>query len=170
MGRFRLPANEAMDTILKERYTLRDASQRREPREFAQEILRASRDAGFTNVKNQLDVIYNGIDPELRRDVRRPKERTTLSDFLEDIEDLKHDWWTFASRHNSSRFASQQGPSSHNRPPQNQGNGQYQSQNHLRNSMPNIAKSCIWKHAETITSTQRLPKDNRHFFHPRGLF
>ena len=40
----------------------------------------------------------------------------------------------------------------------------------LKHSMPNIAKSCIWKHAETITSTQRLPKDNCHFFHPRGLF
>ena len=85
---------------------MRDAGQRREPREYAQKILGASKDTGFTTTKNQLDVIYTGIDHELRRDIRRPKERTTSSGFLEDIEDLKNDWWTFGSRH-SSRFQSQ---------------------------------------------------------------
>ena len=101
IDKFKAPANVAMDTLLKEKYTLRDASQRREPGEYAQNILRASKDAGFTSTKNQLDVIYNGIDPELRRGVRRPKEKTTISDFLDDLEDFKHDWWILASRHGS---------------------------------------------------------------------
>ena len=140
VDRFKAPSNVAIESLLKERYTLRDASSRREPREYAQKILRTSKDAGLTNVKNQLDMIYNGLDPELRRDVRRPRDSTKLNDFLEELDDFKHDWWTYAHRHGSrfdhgSRFGPQQSHQSHqtqqNRQPQNgrsTNNGQYQSQ------------------------------------------
>lgn len=96
--RFKQPTNIAMDAILRERYTLKDASNHREPREYAQKILRSAKDAKLTDVRNQLDIIYNGLDPELRRDIRRPKDTTTLQEFLADLDDYKHDWWTYASR------------------------------------------------------------------------
>ena len=67
--RFKAPTNIAIDSLLKEKYTLRDASNHREPREYAQKILRAAKDAKFVDVRNQLDVIYNGVDSELRRDL-----------------------------------------------------------------------------------------------------
>ena len=103
IDRFKSPTNVAIDSLLKEKYTLRDAANRREPREYAQRILRASKDAKFTDVRNQLDVIYNGLDSELRRDIRRPKDGTTLQDFLSDLDDFKHDWWTYASRHGGGK-------------------------------------------------------------------
>lgn len=89
--RFKAPTNIAIDSLLKEKYTLRDASNHREPREYAQKILRAAKDAKFADVRNQLDVIYNGVDSELRRDLRRPKDSINLQDFLTDLDDLKYD-------------------------------------------------------------------------------
>ena len=90
--RFKAPTNVAIEALLKERYTLRDASNHREPREYTQRILRAAKDAKFTNVRNQLDVIYNDLDTKLRQDLRRPKDSTKLQDFLAELDNFKHDW------------------------------------------------------------------------------
>ena len=130
VDRFRAPSNVAIESLLRERYTLRDASNRREPREYAQKILRTSKDAGLTNVRNQLDMIYNGLDADLRRDIRRPRDNTSLNDFLEDLDDYKHDWWTYAHRH-GQRFAPQQTSQNRQNRPGDSGrnNGQYQPQN-----------------------------------------
>ena len=100
--RFKKPTNVAIDAVLKERYTIRDAANHREPHEYAQKILRSAKDAQFTSLRNQLDIIYNGLDAELRRDLRRPKDTTTLEEFMSDLDEFKHDWWTYASRHRPS--------------------------------------------------------------------
>ena len=111
-SQFKKPANIAIDAMLHERYTLKDAASQREPHEYAQKILRSAKDAGLTVVKNQLDMIYNGIDLELRRDIRRPDEQSTLSSYLADIDENKHEWWAYAARHQV---------------PSHQGGGQLQS-------------------------------------------
>ncbi|KAM0795128.1 hypothetical protein BDR22DRAFT_872332 [Usnea florida] len=73
IARFKEPATVAIDAVLRERYTMRDAAARREPREYAQKILRSAKDAGMTLVKNQVEIIYSGIDLELRRsDAKNP--------------------------------------------------------------------------------------------------
>lgn len=91
-GRFKEPPHVAMDTLMHEKYTIRDTVSRREPREYAQKILRLARDAGLSQLKNQLDIMFNGIDLEVRAsDIRRPKDSTTLSEFLADMDDVKHD-------------------------------------------------------------------------------
>lgn len=87
---------------MRERYTIRDAANRREPREYAQKLLRLARDADLSQLKNQLDLMYNGIELEVRQsDIRRPKDGTSLNDFLSDIDDVKHDWWTRGAKHRS---------------------------------------------------------------------
>ena len=53
----------------------------------------------MTLVKNQLDIIYNGLDLEFRRDVKRPEDATTINSFLTSLDDCKHEWWAYASRH-----------------------------------------------------------------------
>jgi len=97
-GRFKEPSNVAIDAVLRERYSMRDTSSRREPREYAQKILRSAKDAGMSLLQNQLDIIYNGIDLELRRDVKRPDNNTTINSFLTSLDDCKHEWWALASR------------------------------------------------------------------------
>ena len=126
--RFKSPGNVAIDALLREKYTLRDAQQKREPREFAQKILRAAKDAGLKDVKVQLDIIYNGLDSDLRRDLRRPKATTALNEYLEELDDLKHDWWTYASRHGKVQFQGVSHPNAHQNRPRNESKndrGQY---------------------------------------------
>lgn len=98
-GRFKEPATVAIDAVLRERYTIRDASSRRESREYAQKILRSVKDAGMTLVKNQLDIVYNGIDLELRRDIKKSEDAITINSFLMTLDDCKHEWWAYVSRH-----------------------------------------------------------------------
>ena len=58
-GRFKEDSNVAINNMLREKYTLRDAANRREPREFAQKIIRSAKDAGLLQTSNQLDMIYS---------------------------------------------------------------------------------------------------------------
>ncbi len=60
--RFKQPSCVAMESLLKESYALRDASAKREPREFAQRMFRTVKDAGTNDVGPQLDMIYTNID------------------------------------------------------------------------------------------------------------
>ena len=112
LDRFSTPPNVAIDVLLKERYTFRDAATQREPREYAQRILRSAKDAGMTNVRNLLDIIYNGIDLELRKDVSKPDDATTINSFLKSIDSCKHEWWEYAVRRpkNSERGNYYQSP------------------------------------------------------------
>lgn len=48
--------------MLHEKYTFKDAFNRRESRFFAQKIIQAVKNAELTNIKNQLNIIYNIID------------------------------------------------------------------------------------------------------------
>ena len=99
IARFKEPSNVAIDAVLRERYSLRDAIARREPREYAQKILRSAKDAGMSIVKTQLDIVYNGIDLELRRDIKKPGADATVNSFLKELDECKHEWWAYASRH-----------------------------------------------------------------------
>ena len=51
-NRFKEPATIVIDVVLRERYTIRDASSRREPREYAQKILRSVKNTEMTLIKN----------------------------------------------------------------------------------------------------------------------
>ena len=95
--RFKQPTNVALDNVLREKYTFKDAVNKREPREYANKILRSAKDAELSDVKNQLDIIYNGIDPELRL-LRLTRPKGSLDDFMSDLDEIKYDWWTYASR------------------------------------------------------------------------
>ena len=102
MARFKQPSYIAINAVLRERYTMTDAGNRREPREYAQKILRSAKDAGMTNVKNQLDIVFNGIDLELRRDIKPPDVGSTINAYLTAMDDCKHTWWAYATRHRTA--------------------------------------------------------------------
>ena len=133
-SRFKPPSNIALEALQNERYTLRDAANRREPREYAQKILRLAMDASLDNVKNQLDTIYNGIDSSLRKgDIKRPKDGSTINGMLEDLDDCKQDWWDYGAKALRMQTRPQQ-----QQPKPTQG-GQYDSNNRGR-SQPNFQR------------------------------
>ncbi len=102
-NRFKTQATTATANLLKERYTMADAGKNREPREYAQKIIRWAKSAEMSSAFNQLNIVYNGIDPELRRDMRKPTKDTTIDDYLQLLNDCKDIWWSLAGRSSGLR-------------------------------------------------------------------
>ena len=90
LQRFKKPFNVVMNVMIHERYIMRDAVSRREPREYAQKIIRSAKDAGLDSIQNLLDIIYNGIDLDLRRDIKRPRN-PDLNAFLSELDESKYE-------------------------------------------------------------------------------
>ena len=73
-------------TILREKYSLADVARHREPREYAQIILRGAKVAELRDIVHQMSVIWNGLDLDFQQDIPRPSSVTALSAFLQSIE------------------------------------------------------------------------------------
>ena len=81
-----------MNSLMQQRYTLRDAVAQRESREYAQKIIRLAKDANMINVLNQLNLIYNDIDVDVKIDtLRRFKNSIIINEMLNDMNEFKHD-------------------------------------------------------------------------------
>lgn len=52
LSRFKKSFNIALDAMIKKRYTLRDATNRRELKEYAQKILRFAKNASLNSLQN----------------------------------------------------------------------------------------------------------------------
>ena len=75
-----------------EKYIIRDAANRRESREYVQKIFRLIRNADFTQIKNQFDIMFNDIDLKIKiSNIRRFKKHIKFNEFLIDINEIKHD-------------------------------------------------------------------------------
>lgn len=96
--RFKEQASIATASLLREKYTMYDAQQQREPREYAQKIIRHAKSAELTSIFNQLNVIYNGIDVEFRQVLKKPTNTTNLDTYLQEMDDMKEIWWTIARK------------------------------------------------------------------------
>ena len=81
-----------MNSLMQQRYTLKDVVAQRESREYAQKIIRLVKNSNIINVLNQLNLIYNDIDVDIRVDtLRRLKDSTTINEMLSDMNEFKHD-------------------------------------------------------------------------------
>ncbi len=80
-----------MQTLVTQKYILRNAASRRKSREYAQKILRVAKNVDITEIQNQLDLIYNNIDIEICADnLRRLRQNTSINDLLVNINKFKH--------------------------------------------------------------------------------
>ena len=81
-----------MNNLMQQRYTFRDAIAQRESREYAQKIIRLAKNVDMINMLNQLNLIYNDIDVDVKIDTfRRFKNSITINEMLNDMNEFKHD-------------------------------------------------------------------------------
>ena len=81
-----------MNSLVQQRYTLKNIVVQRESRKYAQKIIRLIKNVDMINVFNQLDLIYNDIDIDVRIDtLRRFKNNITINEMLNDMNEFKHD-------------------------------------------------------------------------------
>ena len=90
--RFKTSFNITFDVLFNERYTLRNAINRREFKKYVQKFFRLIKNVNLNNVKNQLNIIYNNINNSLRKkNIKRFKKKVTINDILKNLNDCKHD-------------------------------------------------------------------------------
>ena len=93
-NRFKQSINVVMNSLVQQRYTLKNVVVQREFREYAQKIIRLVKNVGMISVLNQFDLIYNDIDIDVRADtLRRFKNNITINEMFSDMDEFKHDWW-----------------------------------------------------------------------------
>ena len=87
VGRFKEFNNITFQSLFIQRYTIRDVVNYREFREYVQKIIRVVKDVGM-NFQNQLNLIYNDIDVNVRADImRRLRKKMILNELFIWI------WW-----------------------------------------------------------------------------
>ena len=107
--RFKRTQSSALKALEEDHYTIDDARQGRETAQFVSAVVRNAKDAGISTTSAQLTFAWNKIHPDLRGYIRRPSERTTMTDFIDELEDMKEVWHDkYARRHEPSRALTSQ--------------------------------------------------------------
>lgn len=103
-ARFAVDPATAIKDLHAHRYTVHDARRKVEPRDFATKVIRSAKAVRIPSVFNQLMVLYNAFDVDLRRDLTRPTENTTVESFLQDLDNKKLIWWEMYGRNNRNTY------------------------------------------------------------------
>ena len=88
--RFKLQTSVALSRLVSQSYSSYDLS--RSPRIWIHQMLHYARAAEIDSPFNQLTIIWNRFDANLRRDIPMPKPHTRLADFLEQIDAMYPTW------------------------------------------------------------------------------
>ncbi len=104
-GRFRESPGKSLAALEAVRYTLKDARSRRDPAEYVSNIVLNAKNAGMaTTEAAQVRLAYEHMDGELRRDLPRPTEGSTVAGLLEELRHQKDIWFDiYSNRSQDSR-------------------------------------------------------------------
>lgn len=96
--RFRDPPGKSLAVLERERYTIQDVRRQRDPTDYVQSIVLLGRNAGTaTTDMTQVLMAYEHMDGQLRRDLPRPNEQSTIEGLIEEFNTLKHIWFDIYS-------------------------------------------------------------------------
>ena len=98
-SRWKAPRHVGLSALLRERYTIQDASRKREPREYAQVIVKAAQNAEIGTLKDHVMIVWQNLDMEFQRDIPEPGHDVDLDAFLKSLDSRKYQWWHHASRY-----------------------------------------------------------------------
>ena len=89
--RFKITEFQAMQSLLAKSYTIDDVKAGRNPMEYIQGLVRDGKSAGLPT-QQQLILAWGQLDPALMCDIPRPTPRTTVTEFI-DLLNEKRDVW-----------------------------------------------------------------------------
>ena len=92
--RFKKSFSTIMIILLRERYDMNDARKNREPRKYAQIIIRTAKSIEIISIFNQLYMIYNELNVKFQRDLVWSTQDTILNSLDQQLNDNKKIWWT----------------------------------------------------------------------------
>lgn len=86
IARFKEPSKVALTKLTSEKYTSKDARNRRKPASYVQTIVRHAKATNINKTLNQLTFAHKGIAPELKVFVNPPNKSTSISSFIKTLE------------------------------------------------------------------------------------
>ena len=92
--RFKEDTGEAVKSMYSVKYTMADALNNVDPRDYVQSICRHARAADMGNA--QLIIAWNNLAPAFRNAIPQPTTSTTVHSFLEQLDAKKHIWHELA--------------------------------------------------------------------------
>ena len=93
-SRFRDSPSKSLAALEAVRYTMKDARARHDPAEYVSTIVLNAKNAGIAATEAaQVLLAYEHMDGELRRDLPRPKDNSTIADLLEELRHQKDIWF-----------------------------------------------------------------------------
>ena len=92
--RFKENTGEAVKLMYSEKFTMSDALNNADPRDFAQSIFRHARAAELGDA--QLIVTWNNLAPSFRNAIPQPTTNTSVHTFLEQLDAKRHIWHELA--------------------------------------------------------------------------
>lgn len=98
-ARFRDSPGKSLTLLEMIRYTVRDVRNRKDPSDYVSSIVLNSKNAGIAATEPaQVLLAYEHIDGELRRDLSRPTEASTVAALLEELRHQKDIWYDIYSK------------------------------------------------------------------------
>lgn len=92
--RFRAPPTQSLKDLENLKYSLADVYQRRDPIDYIQKIVIHGLNSGLATTEAlQAKLAYNHMDVRLRMTLTEPHDRTTLSVFVDQVNQRKTDWY-----------------------------------------------------------------------------
>ena len=98
--RFKPQASTITTDLFREKYIMKNARRFWKFKKYAQKIIKSVKSAKLNSIFNQLNVMYNGIDVKLRRNLKRPLFTITLNDYFQKFDDFKNIWWNITKKKN----------------------------------------------------------------------
>ncbi len=98
INQFKTQVTTITINFLRERYIMTNVARNRESREYAQKIIEWAKLIEMFNFFNQLNIVYNDIDSELKRDLKKWTKDITIEDYLQLLNDCKNIWWFLVER------------------------------------------------------------------------
>ena len=102
--KFRQPVASALQKLSGEKYSLEDVKDQRDISSFVFSVMRHAKAANISDLYSQLTWAYNAIAPEIRRDIDPPRETTSITSFLEQLENKRDTWHQIYSRKFNSGY------------------------------------------------------------------
>ena len=101
-ARFRDSLSKSLAALEAIRYTVRDARLRRDPLDYVSTLVLHAKNAGIAATEAaQVLLVYKHIDGELRRDLPRPQDNSTISGLLEELRHQKDIWFDIYGTHDT---------------------------------------------------------------------
>ena len=76
--------------LLKEKYIMKNVKKHRELKKYAQKIIKCAKSTKMKSIFNQLNIIYNDINVELRKVLRKSFNTIILNIFLQNFDECKN--------------------------------------------------------------------------------